>query len=518
MQRKVTVILAADVVGFSRLVAEDEEESLRRLMSYREVFDEFVEQHGGRIFNTAGDAVLAEFRSSVEAVRAAIDIQETLRMRNFAYPPSRHMQFRIGITVGDVIERDGDLLGDAVNLAARLQGLAVPGGVWISRSVHEQVAGKLSLSFRDLGAQSVKNIPTPVHVYAVMPDEAGGVTAVPVKTETAPAAPAPVPPRGLRRWPIFAAVAGAVAVLVAVLMAAGWYAIDGRPGGTGPDRVADGAPVSQAGPAQAAGDLPFVAEQIPFLREDNRNDIKDGYVGARGDKALALNRYGYGFVVAEPDLETARRKALDSCRQSTGEACEIYAEGDELVWPHPLPPLPPEPWLRGVPGEAMPFDPERVPFVREADEELIASFAGRPLPRALSVNDDGYIGMSWGGAAAQDPIRRSLEYCGDRSGSACLLVAVDETFVVGLPESYAITGLFRPKTDDAFTPQQRADLAGLYAGSDWRAVAVGSGGYGVTVGRASEAEAVAAAMADCARTGEQCRVHAINAFRVARRD
>ena len=110
------------------MVAEDEEETLRRLASYRQVTDDFIAKGGGRIFNTAGDAVLAEFPSAVEAVRCAIDIQESLRTRNMAYPPSRQMAFRIGITIGDVVERDGDLLGDGVNIAARLEGLAEVGG------------------------------------------------------------------------------------------------------------------------------------------------------------------------------------------------------------------------------------------------------------------------------------------------------------------------------------------------------------------------------------------------------
>src|SRR3984885_1642971 len=167
MKRKIAAIFAADIAGYSRLVAEDEEETLRRLASYRSVTDEFIAKAGGRIFNTAGDAVLAEFPSAVEAVRCAIDIQESLRTRNMAYPPSRHMSFRIGITIGDVVERDGDLLGDGVNIAARLEGLAEVGGICISRAVHEQVANKLSVQFADIGAQEVKNIPNPVHAFMV---------------------------------------------------------------------------------------------------------------------------------------------------------------------------------------------------------------------------------------------------------------------------------------------------------------------------------------------------------------
>src|SRR5271167_2026224 len=172
MKRKIAAIFAADIAGYSRLVAEDEEETLRRLASYRSVMDDFIARAGGRIFNTAGDAVLAEFSSAVEAVRCAIDIQESLRTRNLAYPPSRQMSF--GITVGDVVERDGDLLGDGVNIAARLEGIAPVGGICISRTVHEQVANKLSVHFADIGEQQVKNIPTPVHAFQIelRPDDA----------------------------------------------------------------------------------------------------------------------------------------------------------------------------------------------------------------------------------------------------------------------------------------------------------------------------------------------------------
>jgi adenylate cyclase len=145
MKRKIAAIMAADVAGYSRLVADDEEETLRRLAAYREVVDDFIARSSGRIFSTAGDAVLAEFSSAVEAVRCAIDIQESLRTRNLAYPPSRQMSFRIGITIGDVVERDADLLGDGVNIAARLESIAPVGGICVSRNVFEQVSNKLSV-------------------------------------------------------------------------------------------------------------------------------------------------------------------------------------------------------------------------------------------------------------------------------------------------------------------------------------------------------------------------------------
>ena len=186
MKRKIAAILAADAAEYSRLVAEDEDQALRQLVASVEVFKASIETHGGRIFNTAGDAVLAEFQSAVEAVRSAIDIQERLSVRNEAYAPNRRMMFRMGISIGDVVENGGDLLGDGVNIAARLQTLSQPGGLAISRWVQEQVAGKVSREFRDTGYQIVKNMPAPIHVFQSSPAVAAPAAARPAK----PAKPA----------------------------------------------------------------------------------------------------------------------------------------------------------------------------------------------------------------------------------------------------------------------------------------------------------------------------------------
>jgi len=190
MRRKIAAILVAHIADYGRLVADDEEETLRRLASYRSTTDDLIAIAGGRIFNAAGDAFLAEFPSAVEAVRCAIDIQESLRTRNLAYPDSRQMSYRIGIGIGDVVEREGDLLGDGVNVAARLEGLAEAGGICISRAVHEQVTNKLSARFVDIGARKVKNIPAPVHAYLVVTWDDGHtfakqVTATPASARSA---------------------------------------------------------------------------------------------------------------------------------------------------------------------------------------------------------------------------------------------------------------------------------------------------------------------------------------------
>ena len=167
VQRKIAVILAADAVGYSRLMGADEEGTLATLRAHRQVIDRLIEQHDGRVFGSAGDSVVAEFASPVEAVRCATEIQFELDRQNADLPEPRRMRFRIGINLGDVVVEGNNLMGDGVNVAARLEALAPAGGVCISEAVYAQARDKLSLEFVDLGEHQVKNIARPVHAYRV---------------------------------------------------------------------------------------------------------------------------------------------------------------------------------------------------------------------------------------------------------------------------------------------------------------------------------------------------------------
>jgi TolB-like protein/class 3 adenylate cyclase len=166
-RRRLAAILAADVVGYSRLVAEDEEGTLRTLGAYRAAIADLVREHGGRIFGTAGDSVIVEFASAVQSVRAAVAIQRALQRHNADLPPTRRLEYRIGINVGDVVAEGDDLLGDGVNVAARLQEVASPAGICISGAVREQTEGKLEFHINPLGERALKNIPRRVAVHAV---------------------------------------------------------------------------------------------------------------------------------------------------------------------------------------------------------------------------------------------------------------------------------------------------------------------------------------------------------------
>ena len=176
-KRKLTSILSADAVGYSRLMGEDEEATIRTLTEYRDAITALVNQHKGRVVDSPGDNVLAEFASVVDAVRCAVETQKQIAERNADLPENRRMLFRIGVNLGDIVDEADRIYGDGVNIAARLEGLAEPGGICISHTAFDQVKGKLDLGYQYLGEHSVKNIAEPVRVYRVLttPEHAGMV-------------------------------------------------------------------------------------------------------------------------------------------------------------------------------------------------------------------------------------------------------------------------------------------------------------------------------------------------------
>jgi len=520
MNRKIAAIFAADVAGYSKLVAEDEEETLRRLASYRAVMDDFIARAGGRIFNTAGDAVLAEFPSAVEAVRCAIDIQESLRTRNMAYPASRQMSFRIGITIGDVVERNGDLLGDGVNIAARLEGIAPVGGICISRTVHEQVANKLSVHFADIGEQQVKNIPTPVHAYKfeMRPDDAR-LEAVPAKK-----------PAKTASWMLPVAI---VAPVAAIAIAAVAYLIgerhNGAPSPPGPSAAATvamqpsaPAPPRAAAPQSSRQAEALVPETIPFVSERSRAAVRSEYIAAADHKALAISGGPIGFTSGQADDETAKAAALDICQKRADalpqqRKCELYALGNTVVYAGARPPLPPAPWVRRDPATTRPLMANDIPLLRPPGKAAIEKtyLPGR-APKALALGPIGGFTFLLNQESADDAVRRVLELCGNNAGVPCLVVAVNDDFVVPIPTTMKSIGFFQAASAPAIAPELRDDVARRLAnGNGWTAVAIGaSGRAGVMLGAANEQDAIAGALADCAKHDSACRVIGIGPFAV----
>ncbi len=323
MKRRTTTILASDAVSFSRLLAENEEETLQRLTAYRRACESFILRHEGRIFNTAGDSIICEFKSPLHAVRAAVDIQEAIRGRNLTFPPSRWLQFRIGIASGEVVDRDGDLMGLPVNIAARLERLAKPGGVCISDDVHAVVVGQVPVPFIDLGKRNVKNIPFPVHAFAIAwPGAAfNQEESEPVHLR-----------QRLTHW---AAAACATALVVASAIA-GWQLAD-RPAETHV-AFADPSPAQQAAQALVRSSDPtewfLNLSQKGGLIEDTKSApglyYKALLFEAKGEVSgahrayFALARMGLDFV--DPHLRYA---ALVSAHEGKAMARQVYEELQE---------------------------------------------------------------------------------------------------------------------------------------------------------------------------------------------
>src|SRR3989449_4713216 len=191
-ERRLSAILAADMVGYSRLMEADETGTLARLRTHRlELIDPAIAKNKGRIIKTTGDGMLVEFQSVADAVECAAEIQRRMSRRNTDVSPARWIQYRIGINLGDVIVEDGDIFGDGVNVAARLQELAAPGGIGVSAAVRDQVGDRLDVAFEDLGEQSVKNILRPIRIFRVLLDKDSrprleGVVDEPSPTATKP--------------------------------------------------------------------------------------------------------------------------------------------------------------------------------------------------------------------------------------------------------------------------------------------------------------------------------------------
>jgi len=572
VKRRLLTILAADVAGFSRLVAEDEEGTLRRLNACLVEVNARIRAHDGRLVKTAGDGLLAAFESPVEALRCAVGLQRALGGIAGGGVPAGRLLFRIGLNLGDVLVQEGDLLGDAVNIAARLEGEALPGGICLSGAVHEHVAGKIDAVLEDLGERALRNIPRPVRVWrvaglghkAVPPprpnppprplDEPGEPPLErPVAPEIRLAADAEdAPSRGRRRGVSVLAISIAVAVLAAVVAGAlvllrtsSVGEIETRLGTAKPPAPAPTAPAQPPAPAPAqvqpvapalpAPALPtptlpapaeppsprrFAADQVPFVSDAVRARLATDYANGAASRALAISR-GNGtawFVVGQPNDEEAGRRAVNSCLRNAPEPCELYAVGDRLVGERLAPPMPPRPYA--PPAEqrlALPFAPDLLPLAGPGmRDRLRAEYGNAAAHKSVAIARSGTVGFAVRRASEAEATRAALELCGDLAGSPCAIAAIDDHLVAPAPTSTTATGLFDPGALP-IPPTDRERVAQAYlAGGGYKAIALDRAGkLGMAVGRDSEARATADALADCrAQGGQDCLVQVIGIYTV----
>jgi adenylate cyclase len=291
--RKLAAILVSDVVGYSRLAGADEDRTLARLRTLRsDLIDPTISVHNGRIVKRMGDGAIVEFRSVVDAVRCAIEVQNRMHERNAGVPDDQKIQFRVGIHLGDVVEEeDGDLMGDGVNIAARLEGIAKPGAICLSEDAYRQVKARLDLAVSDLGATQLKNIAEPIHVYSL---EVGVPAQSRPGVQSQTSAPAAKPRSLLWRWPATAAV------LAVVALGAGAYAW--RSGLA--SRMA-GVPVAESAPRLSIVVLPFA---------NLSGDPAQDYVvdALTNELTTSLARIPGSFVIARKTAFTYKGKPVDA--------------------------------------------------------------------------------------------------------------------------------------------------------------------------------------------------------------
>ena len=293
--RRLAAILAADVVGYSRLMGADEEGTLERLKAHRrQLIDSKIAEHHGRIVKTTGDGLLAEFPSVVDAVRCAAEVQRGMIDREPMVPDEQRIRFRVGINLGDVIADGDDIFGDGVNVAARLEALAEPGGVCVSATVRDQVRGKLSYPLEDMGEQSVKNIALPVRVYALRPEAIAELpaTGLPVAA-----------PR--RRNAAYLAMGVAVAALLVIAGAAWWLWLAAKPSATA------------AVAASRSIEQPLIAPRLsivvlPFANLSSDPDQQYFADGITEDVTTDLSRIGNSFVISRNTAFTYLNKPVET--------------------------------------------------------------------------------------------------------------------------------------------------------------------------------------------------------------
>jgi adenylate cyclase len=411
----------------------------------------------------------------------------------------------------------------------------------VSRAVHEQVANKLSVQFADIGAQEVKNIPTPVHAYMVAMRREDGTYSTPQVKKSASKAPAGAPNW---MWPVVVGVVSVVGIGVAGFLyftklelgpatkemaateKAAVPSTNKAPAPSPSPSLAATAPVPPPpGPPPIPSSEQLVAENVPFIGGRTRINLANEYMQGADHKAFALTVGGTpGFVMGQPSEEAAKTAALELCQKRADNftprrQCELYAVGNTMVYQHGRPPMPPMPWIRRDPPTERPFDSKMVPMVQEPGRQarLESAFVPGHKSKSVVLGPTGQVYWNFNQDSVDEAVRRNLETCGAVVGVACMVVAVDDVFVVPVPSLMKVTGMFRPANNASITTDQRDDVMRKLAGAitGWNAVAVGSAGRaGMGLSATSEQNAINEALGNCVKRDSDCHVIAIGPFTV----
>jgi class 3 adenylate cyclase len=422
-QRRLLAVLVADIVGYSRLMAENEADTFYRVKDFQSsLIIPTTQRNHGRVVKWTGDGFIGTFDSAVDAIRAAIEIQSDVAAAGASAADDRRIRFRIGINTGDVITVPGDVYGDTVNVAARLQALAEPGGICISTGVRDAVRGKFSLEFENRGELNVKNIPDPVGTFNVVFD--------PIAWTMGRDA-SPPQPRIQRNRYLFAA--GTV-LLVAAATGAGWYLLGSSP-------RAPALPTGQEGLSAR------MASAVPGLGGKALETAARAYADGQTHKAQAASADPAGLwrAFGRPTAENAETAALENCQINYGRPCALVAIDDALQ------PIPAD---RNWPRRDMPrarysgsFDPAQIPGATPALRERadIVGYRAAQGPKAAAFTPVGGRVFTAVGAASQRAAEEaSLDACAadplrKAENGACFLYAVGDRVVLPLRLSAALT-------------------------------------------------------------------------------
>lgn len=402
------------------------------------------------------------------------------------------------------------------------------------------------MQFADIGAQEVKNIPTPVHAYMVAMRREDGTYATPqVRKPTK--APDPASPNWM--WPV------AVTLVCLTAIGVGGFLYFTKRETTAPKASSvsssaskDSSPApspslsptpapapttaapapSPPSPAPSPPPMPssekFAADSVPYVGDRARLTLASEYVPAAGYKAFALNVNGVNvFVVGQSNEEAAKNAALEQCQKRADASqpvrkCEIYAVGNAMVYPHPRPPMPPLPWIRHDPSTERPFAAKDIPIVRDSGKSRLETVypPGRKS-KTIAIGPGGAFFYNTASESTEESARRILETCGAVVGIPCMIVAVDDVFVVPVPTTLRAIGFFRPDRSPSIAVDAKDEVARKLAdvSSGWNAVAVGTSGRpGLALKAANEQNAVNEALGNCVKHDSDCHVIAIGPFAV----